>query len=491
MKLIESTFDNFRCFKNYTIEYGQETTVFIGKNGTGKSSVLSGIRRGLSIMFAKPKNFPKNLSLSNNANVRSFRKLEANFDPLSRSYNYPIINQFKGVFNNEVILWSTIKKSMNGGLMTSRYNDTLYTILNYYNNDLMSKLPVFAMYSDSFPHVKVNYGPKVKKILTQDLLPRDFGYYGWDEKTNCIDLWLNRFFKVSNFEKDLKDEIRAIESQISLWEERFKDAEANDHSKLNYIHATIAKLKERLRYLHSDDRNNHFNNERLFIENKLINFTLPLSEEYNFINDEFQLFRVAVNRPDKKQYTLELSFKDGRVIDFEALPMGYKRIFSIVIDLAYRCYILNESTNSSGIVLIDEIELHLHPTLQQEVLQRFKKTFPHIQFIVTTHSPLVISNFNANINDKVIKLEHEGNNFYNKNIENVFGLDYSTNLSEIMGVAPRSTTIDKLIQTYLFLYGKKRIEDANKIIIRLQEYIGGKIPDLLQKEINELKKAYE
>jgi AAA15 family ATPase/GTPase len=491
MQLIESTFNNFRCFKEYQINYGTQTTVFIGKNGTGKSSILSGIRRGLSFMFAKPKNFKKNLAISNNAKVKSFGKLEANFDPLLRSYGYPIKNDFIGSFNNESINWSLVKNTMNGGLMSTYYNDTLNSILSYYNNNLIAELPIIAVFADSFPHEKINLGTKVKKIISQDILPRDLGYYGWDERTNCIEVWLNRFFKVSNYEKDLNDEIRAIESQISLWQIKFKEAEENNDSKLNNIHGIILKLKERLNYLHSNERSNHFNSERLFIENKLIEFTKPISNEYNFINNEFELYRVSVNRPDKKIFTLELTFKDGRVIAFETLPMGYKRVFSLVIDLAYRSYILNENFESNGIVLIDEIELHLHPTLQQEILQRLQKTFPKIQFIVTTHSPLVISNFKANENNKIIKLEHDGNRYSNEPVENVFGLDYSTNLSEIMEVAPRPSTIDKYINAFLFLYGKKKNEEAAKMLDKLKEYVGGSIPKSLQEEINEQKKAYD
>lgn len=491
MQLIESTFNNFRCFKEYQIKYGIQTTVFIGKNGTGKSSILSGIRRGLSFMFAKPKNFKKNLAISNNAKVKSFGKLEANFDPLLRSYGYPIKNDFIGNFNNELINWSLVKKTMNGGLMSTYYNDTLNSILKYYNNNLIATLPILAVFADSFPHEKINLGTKVKKIINQDILPRDLAYYGWDERTNCIEVWLNRFFKVSNFEKDLNDEIRAIESLISLWQVKLKEAEENDDSKLKNIHGNISKLKERLNYLHRNERSSHFNSERLFIENKLIEFTKPISDEYNFINNEFELYRVSVNRPDKKIFTLELSFKDGRVIAFETLPMGYKRVFSLVIDLAYRSYILNENFESNGIVLIDEIELHLHPTLQQEILQRLQKTFPKIQFIVTTHSPLVISNFKANEDNKIIKLEHDGNSYSNEPVENVFGLDYSTNLSEIMEVAPRPSTIDKYINAFLFLYGKKKNEEAAKMLDKLKEYVGGSIPKSLQEEINEQKKAYD
>lgn len=492
MKLIESVFNNFRCFEEqYTIKYGKETTVFIGKNGTGKSSVLSGVRRGLSFMFAKPKGFKRNLATSNNAKVKSFGKLEANFNPISRSYNYPIQNEFKALLHNQNLEWSLVKNNMNGGLLTTQYNNSLNYILDYYNKTNDSMLPILAVITDSFPHISINSGTKAKKIIAQDIVPRDFGYYGWDERTSCIDLWLNRFYKISNFDKDLKDDIKETEEQIFLYEKLKDNRDEHDKHKVPEWEEKIEDLKENLNYLHSDKRSSRFSKEKEYIQNKLIEFTTPLEKEYSFINREFELFRLSVNRPDKKNYTLEFSFKDGRVITFETLPMGYKRIFSIVLDIAYRSYILNENTESEGVVLIDEIELHLHPTLQQEVLQRLRKTFPKIQFIVTTHSPLVISNFKADENNKIIKLEHDGNKYSNETVENVYGLDYSTNLSEVMEAAPRSSAIDKYINAYLFLYGKGEQDKANEIYAKLKEYVGGKIPELLQKEIDDQKKAYK
>lgn len=490
MRLIKTTFNNFRCFTNYHLKYGSETTVFIGKNGTGKSSILSGIRRGLSFMFAKPKGFSKNLSTSNNAQVRGYEIEDANFDSLHRTYNYPIENKFTALFNSETLAWAMVKNAEKGGYSTNSYKEALQIVLSFYNNNLLAPLPVLAVITDSFPHEKINFGSKVKKTVGQDILPRDLAYYGWDERTNCIELWLNRFYKISNFEKDLSDDIRSVESQIEVYRERFKDAEENDDSKLNHIHGTIAELNERLQYLKGDKRSQSFREERLFIEEKIFEFTKPLSEEYNFINKELELFRVSVNRPDKNNYTLEFSFKDGRNITFDMLPMGYKRMFSIVIDIAYRSYILNETKESEGVVLIDEIELHLHPTLQQEILPRLRKAFPKIQFIITTHSLLVISNFKADQNNTLIKLEHDGNNYFNEPVENIYGIDYSTNLSEVMEAAPRSSTIDKYISAYLFLTGKGKTNEANEMYEKLKAYVGGTIPELMKNEIDEKKKAY-
>ncbi|WP_407485777.1 AAA family ATPase [Elizabethkingia anophelis] len=489
MKLIETRFDNFRCFKQYDLKYAPETTVFIGKNGTGKSSVLSGIRRGLSFMFAKPKNYKKNLAISNNAKVRSYGKDEANFDAIERVYNYPINNSFKASFIGRELNWEMVKRTQNGGYASTYYKDVVSFILDYYNSVVQAQLPLLAVITDSYPHQMVNLGTKVKKIINSDILPRDLAYYGWDERTNCIELWLTRFYKVSDFEKDLNDEIRAVESQIRLWEARldFSDETDNHNSNsrlsIKNIQTTISRLNERLRYLHSDERSEAFNKERLFIENKLFEFTKPVSDDFNFINKEFELFRIAVNRLDKKNYTLEFNFKDGRVITFESLPMGYRRVFSMVIDIAYRSYILNQGIESEGVVLIDEIELHLHPTLQQDVLKRLRQVFPNIQFIVTTHSPLVISNFKSDDNNKIIKLEHDGNDYYNDKVENIYGIDYNTGLTEIMGAKYRETELEKLIDSIVILTKFGKTEQANKIKEELID-IAGENNKYLNDEIN-------
>lgn len=82
---------------------------------------------------------------------------------------------------------------------------------------------------------------------------------------------------------------------------------------------------------------------------------------------------------------------------------GYKIIISLIGDLSYRCAILNPQlginclSKVSGVVLIDEIETHLHPSWQQRILNDLGKVFPLIQFIITTHSPIVLSATKAHV----------------------------------------------------------------------------------------------
>jgi predicted ATP-binding protein involved in virulence len=85
---------------------------------------------------------------------------------------------------------------------------------------------------------------------------------------------------------------------------------------------------------------------------------------------------------------------DGRWFPFRMLSEGHRSTLGLFADIAFRLAELNPHVRreSKGIVLIDEIELHLHPAWQRKVVEALHRTFPNIQFILTTHSPQVLSN---------------------------------------------------------------------------------------------------
>jgi predicted ATP-binding protein involved in virulence len=95
----------------------------------------------------------------------------------------------------------------------------------------------------------------------------------------------------------------------------------------------------------------------------------------------------------------ELVMQKGEqeILPVSLLSDGTRTMISLIADLAFRCVCLNglsgldSPLNSPGIVMIDEIDLHLHPRWQQRVLHSLRRAFPKIQFIVTTHSPQVLS----------------------------------------------------------------------------------------------------
>ena len=90
--------------------------------------------------------------------------------------------------------------------------------------------------------------------------------------------------------------------------------------------------------------------------------------------------------------------KNNCTLRMEQLSDGEKCILAMLGDIARRLALANPNSNNpligGGIVLIDEIELHMHPSWQSAIVPTLHKVFPNIQFIITTHSPLVLGGLN-------------------------------------------------------------------------------------------------
>lgn len=98
-----------------------------------------------------------------------------------------------------------------------------------------------------------------------------------------------------------------------------------------------------------------------------------------------------------KQDRLIIKLDNGEQMPYGALSDGVRSVLSLAMELALRCYLLNPYLGenaaklTSGVVLIDEIDLHLHPEWQLHIVNDLAKVFPRVQFIMSTHAPLVIS----------------------------------------------------------------------------------------------------
>lgn len=114
--------------------------------------------------------------------------------------------------------------------------------------------------------------------------------------------------------------------------------------------------------------------------------TFKISLEYIFDDSNLEL---VFNRKD---YNFNIVLENGQVMPFNALSDGYSAILNIVMELMLRMEgKVKNVYDIQGIVLIDEIETHLHIDLQKKILPFLTSFFPKIQFIVSTHSPFVIS----------------------------------------------------------------------------------------------------
>ncbi len=137
------------------------------------------------------------------------------------------------------------------------------------------------------------------------------------------------------------------------------------------------------------------------IEQNDLNATI---KEVQYLNNTTALFfQKLYNKPVQIKVgrskhavaqTLIIKFKDTE-LEYYQLSSGEKYLFTLVLELIYRNITLNPNnedySNTPGIVLIDEIEDHLHPRWQLNIIDALETSFPNIQFIVSTHSPLIAS----------------------------------------------------------------------------------------------------
>jgi predicted ATP-binding protein involved in virulence len=120
-------------------------------------------------------------------------------------------------------------------------------------------------------------------------------------------------------------------------------------------------------------------------------------------------------------------------------------------------------------VIIDEIDEHLHPALQVRVLKAMHRTFPKIQFIISTHSPLVMSSVEPKPENVVYKLDYDSSNGkYSHNELNTYGLDASTIIKCCMDESSRDLTVGGKIKEIESLIEKEKYVEARGMLTELQ-----------------------
>lgn len=455
---------NFRCFRNYTIEFAPGVTVLFGKNGSGKSTLIHAIHKALSFAFKNDKVEEDELTLSSgfsSLRPNQYRKKEDIVRDEKSGFPLPdICIHAEADFLETTLDWDMYALTSTFALQPSKYK-TAYKLL-------MSRIketgtfPVFVYFSDSFPHIST----KASTLTKTQLSLRNLGYLGWDDETAYSDLWITRLTKIWTMWDRAKMNVRHEEAALANCENLKASGIINE----NEYCEDVDLHRTRLEIAQKDF--NKYNPEISSIRECLVNFSKKLPGI-----DVLDVF-VSVYEEDG----LCLETKDGQNPPFEKLPAGYKRIFYMALDIAYRSYILNGTTDSEGIVVIDEIDLHLHPALEQVILQCFQETFPNIQFIVSTHSPLVLTGVETEGKPNVI-LHMASGDTKPEVTHDIYGIDYNTGIEDVMGVESKNVELDYMVNLCAYMKKRNKIAQAENIMKR--------ILDKFAKNRNEVEKMVE
>lgn len=181
-------------------------------------------------------------------------------------------------------------------------------------------------------------------------------------------------------------------------------------------------------------------------------------------------------------------YTDGRYVESSMLSDGYKRLVNIVVDIAIRCALLNKGMYGSeaykqthGTVIIDEIDEHLHPALQSKVLKSLHQTFPEIQFIVSTHAPLVMSSVEKSKDNVVYRLWYDEEEHDYKHVElNTYGLDSNLILEEEMFVDSRDSIVSEQLKDIKRLVSERKLAEAKTLLADLETKTSPSQPSLIK-----------
>lgn len=176
--------------------------------------------------------------------------------------------------------------------------------------------------------------------------------------------------------------------------------------------------------------------------------------------------------------------KGTEEFNLNQLSDGEKNLITLVGDIARRLAIANPHSNDplkgNGIIIIDEIDLHLHPSWQRRMIPKLLETFPNCQFIVSTHSPQVISHAQP---ENLFLLKNEKNELTFSKATESYGKNSDRILEDLLGVDARPSKEKKRIQGVFKLIEDGKIEDAKKEIEALSEIIVGGDSELVKANV--------
>ncbi len=448
MRINELNIKNFHCYRQETFQLADRATVLIGKNGSGKSSFIKSIKNALSIFFSSNGSwgYPTIVGSVSDLSVSNLDSREIWHDNDMKPAEYVDIRitaekmDYGEGSSQNMPSWSFRKSSVpNAKLQSSYYKEAYLYFRKHYTDN--TAWPLFAYYSDRYPHIDAKLSDSIKKMIDNDeKLYRCWGYYHWDNDSSCALIWQKRFIRIYNLHFNRLRALARIENKES---EEAKACQKDIDKYTSEINFVLQYVKK---------------------------FTSNVNPNLSDTTNALQITDIIVDGVD--EYYLVAYFADGSHRRWDELPAGYERLYNIVFDIAYRSYILNGSAyEPQGIVLVDELDLHLHPSMEQDVLQRLTSTFEHIQFIVSTHSPLVISNTPLGAYGKIILLQYEDGAYDHTVVSDQYGMDYDMVLSAVMKTEPRNAKLEQLKGKYIRLMRRDKTELAEKTLNAIRSLV--------------------
>ena len=428
MYIKQLTLKDFRSFTDLSISFVDEersdqpckTVVFIGNNGAGKTAILDALKTNLSWLVARINNYKGNATPITDKDIHNGQPaatISLQLQYQQCDYNWQLSKTLKGRLRTSESQLNEVSKLANlfREQLTKDENNAALPLIVYYRVErAVLDIPLRIHTRHSFGQLD-GYDNALQKGI-------DSG----------------RFFEWFREREDSENEVRSNEVETNI----IKIINEFDMSKgRDALKATLKQVKASAR------------------DQQLITVRLAIR---NFM-DNFENLRIQ-----RKPRLRMLVDKNGETLDVAQLSQGEKSMMALVGDIARRLAMMNPALENPldgfGIVLIDEVDLHLHPNWQRAIVGNLNKTFPNCQFVLTTHSPIVIS-------ESPDLLCYSLNNGKLQKLNNLYGMDVNQVLLQDMDAGIRNADIQQAFDNLRDSLQEGQLVEAKELLAELEQKI--------------------
>lgn len=423
MKLEKIRITNYRCFKDADIEFDDHATLIVGKNGAGKTAILDAVAVAVST-FLLGIDGGVSRSISKDDARYEFHDLDGTVDP---QHQFPVsIESIGDCLDNCDVKWMRSLNSESGNTtvkeareLTNISKDAQKRIMT---GDKSLILPLISYYGTGRLYVQKKEKKNIKSLTE---FKRQVGYVDCMAAESNEKLMLN-WFQIQTL-KSLQEQQRTGKVEKSLL--------------LKTVESAICKCFERISGSKNADIVFDLDTHRLVL---------------NFEGTDGSLQKFAMDE----------------------MSDGYKNTLSMIGDIAYRMAVLNPMLGdkvleeTTGVVVIDEIDLHLHPQWQQTIISDLNTIFPKIQFIVSSHAPAVINS----VAKEQIRILDNGEIYMPA--AQTYGRDVNSILREVMKVSERPADIKQRMNLFYSYMDENNYKEADKVLTEIEAIVGTTDPDI-------------
>ncbi len=374
MKIKKINIQNFRGFEKKEVVFPTNMTVIIGNNTAGKTSLLSAMKVGIGAFLQSFKGLPGGKAYR--LNFTESDRYRA-FDFLKKDY---LRNEESTRIEVEAELYETQKK------------DDGYTLkpvsIKWYR----------VMTDKGSTEFNEKCAGEIRQMVGNLEEKRD------EEGTNTV-LPVVLFFGTNRIDKQYRQS-KKVKERLTRIAKAYKAA-LSDNVDFTGAIEWLKRYDKNIR----DGKEFEGTREALY---EALKKAIPALSEVELDGGELEaIVTVEGRQPERHHYSY--------------MSDGFKSMINMVSEIAYRCIQLNgflqekAVSMTPGIVMIDEVDLYLHPSWQQHVLVDLQKAFPNIQFVVTTHSPFIVQSVRGG---QLVTFDETANDTgepYTESIEDIVG----------------------------------------------------------------------